>query len=149
MLRVAHSRLGTFYPSAIQFVMVVATELDQLERRALEFMKASAFTDEAVRVNADIVRIDPSRESAWTRLGRCHLEQRQFDEAVEALRSALAINPLNAIATRLLAEVRKQRALTPTAKERTTTGFTAREFALLESLSADDAIQALAPRIEA
>jgi len=127
----------------------VGTELDQLERQALEFMKAAAFTDEAIRVNADIVRLDPSRESAWTRLGRCHLEQRQFDEAVEALRSALSINPSNAIASRLLAEVRRQRALTPTAKERATTGFSAREFALLESMSPDDAIKALAPRLEA
>ncbi len=124
-------------------------DLNQLERRALELMKQSEFGDEAVRVNTEIVGTDPTRESAWTRLGRCHLEQRQFDEAVVALRSALALNPSNAIATRLLAEVRKQRALTPTAKERATTGFSPREFATLESLSPEEAAKALRPRIEA
>jgi tetratricopeptide (TPR) repeat protein len=124
-------------------------EIAALERRALELMKTSDFGDEAVRINADIVKIDPAREAAWTRLGRCHLEQRDFDAAVDALRSALSLNPLNQIATRLLAEVRKQRAMTPTATERATTGFSTREFALLESLSADAAIRSLRPRIEA
>jgi tetratricopeptide (TPR) repeat protein len=124
-------------------------EIVALERRALELMKASDFGDEAVRVNAGIVELDPAREAAWTRLGRCHLEQRDFDAAVAALRSALSLNPSNPIATRLLAEVRKQRALTPTATERATTGFSTREFALLESVAADAAIKALRPRIEA
>lgn len=127
----------------------MTVELEQLERRALELMKQAAFTEEAVRVNTDIVGLDPSRESAWTRLGRCYLEQRQFDEAVDALRSAVSLNPSNAIATRLLAEVRKQRALTPTAKERATTGFSPREFAMLETLAPEDAVRALGTRIEA
>jgi hypothetical protein len=125
------------------------SELDQLEHRAIELMKLQSFTDEAVQVNAEIVRLDPTRASAWTRLGRCHLEQRRFEEAIEALRSALAINSSDAIATRLLTEVRKQRALTPTARERTTTGFSTREFALLESLSSEGAVDALAPRVSA
>jgi hypothetical protein len=124
-------------------------DVNALERRALELMKESDFGAEAVRVNTDIVGQEPARESAWTRLGRCYLEQRQFDEAVDALRSALSINPTNAIATRLLAEVRRQRALTPTAKERATTGFSTREFAMLESLAPDEACRALRPRIEA
>lgn len=124
-------------------------DLTALERRALELMKQSDFGEEAIRVNAEIASQEPGRESAWTRLGRCHLEQRQFDEAVTALRSALSLNPSNAIATRLLAEVRKQRALTPTATERATTGFSTREFAMLESLSPDEAAKALRPRIEA
>jgi tetratricopeptide (TPR) repeat protein len=123
--------------------------LTELERRALELMKQADFGEEAVRLNAEIVSRDPPRESAWTRLGRCYLEQRQFDEAVTALRSALALNPSNAIATRLLAEVRKQRALTPMARERATTGFSTREFAMLESLSPDEAVKALRPRIDA
>jgi tetratricopeptide (TPR) repeat protein len=126
-----------------------SANLIALERRALDLMKASDFGDEAVRVNADIVALDPNREAAWTRLGRCHLEQREFDAAVTALRAALSLNPSNPIATRLLAEVRKQRALTPTATERATTGFSTREFSLLESLSPEAAIQALRPRIEA
>ena len=123
--------------------------LTELERRALDLAKTGDFGDEAARVNAAIVELAPQQQSAWTRLGRCHLEQRRFDDAVAALRSALALNPSNATATNLLAEVRRRRALTPTASERATTGFTAREFAVLETSSADEACRALAPRIEA
>jgi hypothetical protein len=124
-------------------------DLAALERRALELAKAGDFGPEAARINAAIAELAPTQQSAWTRLGRCHLEQRQFDEAVVALRAALSINPENAIATRLLAEVRKQRALTPTAVDRTMTGFTAREFAILETLSPADACARLAPRLDA
>jgi Tetratricopeptide repeat len=120
-----------------------------LERRALELMKEADFGPEAVRVNAEIVEHAPTNESAWTRLGRCHMEQRQFDEAVSAFRAALALNPANGVATNLLTEVRRRRALTPTATERATTGFTAREFAALETLPSDEACRALGPRIEA
>jgi hypothetical protein len=56
---------------------------------------------------------------------------------------------MNGIAMNLLAEVRRQRALAPTAKERATTGFSAREFAMLETLSPDEAARALQARIEA
>src|SRR4029453_16171725 len=123
--------------------------LKTLERRALELMKQGDFGPESIRGNAEIVELAPRDDGAWTRLGRCYLEQRQFDEAVAALRAALGLNSQNAIATRLPAEVRKQRALTPTAKERATTGFSAREFAMLESLAPNDAAKALQPRIEA
>jgi len=77
------------------------------------------------------------------------MEQRQFDEAVSALRAALALNPSNAIATNLLTEVRRRRAMTPTAASRVNTGFSTREFTLLEAMPGDAARQALAPRIEA
>lgn len=127
----------------------MATQVADLERRALELMKQADFGPEAIRINTEILEQAPKQESAWTRLGRCHMEQRQFDEAVSALRSVLALNPSNAIATNLLAEVRRRRALTPTAKERATTGFTAREFAMLETLGPDEAVRALRPRIEA
>ena len=123
--------------------------LTELERRALDLAKTGDFGEEAARVNAAIVELAPQQQSAWTRLGRCRLEQRRFDEAVAALRSALALNPSNATATNLLAEVRRRRALTPTPSERATTGFTTREFALLETSSADAACRALAPRIDA
>lgn len=124
-------------------------DLPELERRALELAKAGDFGPEASRINAAIVAIAPTQQSAWTRLGRCYLEQRQFDEAVAALRAALSINPSNAIATNLLSELRKRRASTPTASDRATTGFTAREFALIETLPGDEACRQLGPRIEA
>ena len=67
----------------------MSTPVADLERRALEFMKRMDFGPEAIRINTEILEQSPNQESAGTRLGRCHMEQRQFDEAVEALRSAL------------------------------------------------------------
>jgi hypothetical protein len=122
--------------------------LPDLERRAIELVKRADFGDEAVRVNAAITALAPANAAAWKRLGRCHLEHRQFDEAVTALRTALSLNPTDTIATNLLAEVRKQRALTPNAVERATTGFGPREFALLGTHSPEEACRALAPRLE-
>jgi tetratricopeptide (TPR) repeat protein len=123
--------------------------INQLEQRALELMRQADFGDESVRINAAIVEHAPADEGAWTRLGRCYLEQRRFDEAVSALRSALAINPMKTVATNLLAEVRKQRALAPSAVARATTGFSAREFALIETLTGESLLSALRPRMEA
>jgi tetratricopeptide (TPR) repeat protein len=124
-------------------------DLDTLRRRAIELMKTADFGEEAIRVNAAIVEHAPRDDGAWTRLGRCHLEQRQFDEAVTALRTALSIDPSKTIATNLLNEVRKQRALTPTAAQRASTGFSTREFALIETLTGDELLRALRPRMEA
>jgi len=122
--------------------------LNELEARALALMKAADFGDESVRVNQAIVALAPGNDRAWTRLGRCHMEQRRFDEAIDALRTALSLNRTSTIATNLLNEVRKRRALTPTAAERTLTGFTTREFAVLETLAPADACDALRSRIE-
>jgi tetratricopeptide (TPR) repeat protein len=122
--------------------------LADLQRRALELAKLADFGPDAIRVNAEIVRLDPKQEAALTRLGRCHLEQRQFDEAVSALRAALAVNPANSIAANLLNEVRRRRVLTPTPAERATTGFGAREFTALETLTTEEAKRALGTRIE-
>ena len=127
----------------------MATDLDELERRAIDLTRQGDFGPDAIRLNSEILEQAPNQQSAWTRLGRCHMEQRQFDEAVSALRSALAINPANAIATNLLTEVRRRRALTPTAASRVNTGFSTREFTMLETLPADAARRALAPRIDA
>ena len=127
----------------------MSTPVMELEGRALEYMKNGEFGSAAIAVNAAIIEQAPRNVSAWVRLGRCHLEQRQWDEAVSALRGALQINPTHTVATNLLNEVRKRRALAPTAVQRATTGFGAREFALIESLPAADACGALRPRIEA
>src|SRR6185295_3290462 len=127
----------------------MASDLAELERRAIDLTKQGNFGPDAIRLNAEIVEKNPNHQSAWTRLGRCHMEQRQFDEAVSALRAALALNPSNAIATNLLTEVRRRRAMTPTATSRVNTGFSTREFTLLEAMPAEAARQALAPRIDA
>jgi len=123
--------------------------LEDLEKRAIDLTRQGDFGPDALRLNAEIVERAPQNQSAWTRLGRCHLEQRQFDEAVSALRSALAINPSNAIATNLLTEVRRRRAMAPTATSRLSTGFSPREFTILETLPPEEARRALAPRLEA
>jgi tetratricopeptide (TPR) repeat protein len=120
----------------------------RLETRAVGLMKEGDFGDEAVRVNQAIVELAPRNDRAWTRLGRCLMEQRRLDEAIEALRTALSLNHTNTVATNLLNEVRKRRAMTPTAAERTTTGFTAREFAVLETHPPAEACAALRSRIE-
>jgi tetratricopeptide (TPR) repeat protein len=127
----------------------MSTDIIALERRALELARQADFGPEATQVNRAIAEHAPRSESAWTRLGRCYLEQRNWDEAVVALRTALTLNPSSTVATNLLAEVRKRRALTPTASQRVTTGFSAREFAMLEALSPDEVTRALRPRIEA
>jgi hypothetical protein len=127
----------------------MSSDLATLERRALELMMAQDFGPEAIRVNAAILELAPGQVAAWTRLGRCHLEQGHFDEAIEALRAALAINPSHGIATNLLNDTRKRRALTPTAVERATTGFSSREFAALATLAPDAALEVLRPRIDA
>jgi tetratricopeptide (TPR) repeat protein len=127
----------------------MADDLKVLSNRALELMKAADFGDEAVRVNSEIAARAPRDDAAWTRLGRCHLERREFDEAVTALRTALSINPSKTIAANLLGEVRKRRAMTPTAVDRASTGFSAREFALIETLTGDELIKALGARMAA
>ncbi|HZP47578.1 MAG TPA: tetratricopeptide repeat protein [Vicinamibacterales bacterium] len=119
-----------------------------LEQRALALMKAADFGDEAVRVNEAIIAAAPQHAAAWTRLGRCRLEQRQFDAAADALRGALAINPSSTIAANLLAECRRRRALTPTAAERATSGFTVREFAQIESFGDAETAAAVSARVE-
>ena len=125
------------------------TDLKALEARALDLMKRSDFGPDAVRINSEILAQAPANAPAWTRLGRCYMELREFDEAVAAFRSALALNPSNGVATNLLNEVRKRRAMTPTAAARATTGFTAREFTILETLPADRSSRTLQPRMEA
>jgi tetratricopeptide (TPR) repeat protein len=107
------------------------------------------FGPEALQVNRAIIELSPEHELAWTRLGRCHLEQRAFDEAIVAFRKALALNPQNRIATNLLDEVRRQRALAPPSVARAQTGFGRREFTLIETLAPLEACRALKTRVEA
>src|SRR5205823_314728 len=51
----------------------------QLEARAIGLMKSGDFGDEAVRINQALVERAPQNDRAWTRLGRCLLEQRRFE----------------------------------------------------------------------
>ena len=128
---------------------MINSPLQALEERALDLAKKRQFGPEAVQVNRAIIELAPEHELAWTRLGRSHLEQRAFDDAIVALRKALALNPQNRIATNLLDEVRRQRALAPPSVARAQTGFGTREFTLLETLPPVEACRALKTRVEA
>jgi tetratricopeptide (TPR) repeat protein len=105
----------------------------ELERRALELARQGDFGDEATRVNSAITERAPDDVAAWTRLGRCHLEQRNWDEATHALRAALRLKPTHTVATNLLNELRKRRSEAPSRAQPSTTGFTVREFGLLQA----------------
>jgi len=121
--------------------------LPELERRALELAKQGQFGDEALRVNATITEHAPQDVSAWTRLGRCHLEQRNWDEATAALRTALRLKPTHTVATNLLNEVRKRRSEAPSRAQPSMTGFTSREFGLLQSPPTGELRLALRTRV--
>src|SRR5215475_10797643 len=127
----------------------MSSELETLERQAVQLARTGVFGAETIRINRAIIALAPHQESAWTRLGRAYLEQEQFDDAVEALRTALALSPSNRIATSLLTEVRRRRAMKPASTSRLSTGFGPREFTILETLPAPDACQTLQPRISA
>jgi hypothetical protein len=49
-----------------------------LQQRAVELAKNNSFGTEALDVNLQITRTDPSNQGAWTRLARCYLEQRRL-----------------------------------------------------------------------
>jgi hypothetical protein len=120
-----------------------------LQRRALELARQGDFGDEAARVNAAIIELSPQDVSAWTRLGRCHLEQRNWDEATSALRAALQLNPAHTVATNLLNEVRKHRREAPPRAQPSTTGFGLREFGMLQSPPVGELRHALRTKVGA
>jgi tetratricopeptide (TPR) repeat protein len=118
-----------------------------LERRTVEFARAGDFGAAALEANRELARLAPSNQGAWTRLARCAMEQRQFDDAVVALARALELNPSNTIAKSLHQEVLKRRALTPVTSD-AASGFTPQDFYTLGQLAPTDAARALAPKIE-
>ena len=129
--------------------MTTSSNLPELERRALELVRQGDFGHEALRVNATITERAPQDVSAWTRLGRCHLEQRNWEEATVALRAALRLKPTHTIATNLLNEVRKRRSQIPSAAQPSTIGFGSREFALLASRAVGESRFTLRTRVGA
>jgi hypothetical protein len=119
----------------------------ELQQRALELVKSGSFGGEALEVNLEITKLAPANEGAWTRLGRCYLEQRRFSDAAGALATALDLNPSNTIAKSLLTEVTKRRAMAlPTAEA--ASGFSAQDFHALGHLAPVEAARALGPKFE-
>jgi hypothetical protein len=126
----------------------MSNDVSALERRAVEFARAGDFGVAALEANRELARLAPSNQGAWTRLARCAMEQRQFDDAVVALGKALELNPSNTIAKSLHQEVLKRRAMTPV-KSDAASGFTAQDFYTLGQLAPTDAARALGPKFEA
>jgi Tetratricopeptide repeat len=118
-----------------------------LQQRAVELAKNNSFGSEALDVNLQITRSDPSNQGAWTRLARCYLEQRRFADAAGALATVLDLNPSNTIAKSLMTEVTKRRAMAFPAAD-ALSGFTTHDFDALNHLAPVDAARALGPKIE-
>ncbi|MGC8473184.1 MAG: tetratricopeptide repeat protein, partial [Candidatus Dormibacteria bacterium] len=68
-------------------------------------MALSARWEEAVSANLEIQERFGEDEETANRLGKALIETGRFDEAREAYRRALALNPLNQIAKRQLAKL--------------------------------------------
>jgi len=118
-----------------------------LQQRAVELAKSNSYGAEALDVNLQITRSDPSNQGAWTRLARCYLEQRRFADAAGALATVLDLNPSNTIAKSLMTEVTKRRAMAmPTVDAMS--GFTSHDFDALSHLAPIEAARALGPKIE-
>lgn len=126
----------------------MSPQLSNLQQRAIELVKNGTFGGEALEVNLEITRLAPQNEGAWTRLGRCYLEQRRFADAAGALATALELNPSNTIAKSLLNEVTKRRAMALPAAE-AASGFTPQDFHALGHLAPVEAGRALGPKMEA
>ncbi|MCA1560062.1 MAG: hypothetical protein LC753_13040 [Acidobacteria bacterium] len=124
------------------------TGIADLQRRAVELAKEGNFSGEALELNLEISRANPTDEGAWTRLARCYMERRSFAEAAGALATALELNPSNGIARSLQTEVTRRRALAPSRSE-AASGFTAQDFDALAHLAPVDAARALGPKLEA
>jgi len=118
-----------------------------LQQRAVELAKSNSYGTEALDVNLQITRSDPSNQGAWTRLARCYLEQRRFADAAGALATVLDLNPSNTIAKSLMTEVTKRRAMALPAVD-ALSGFTSHDFDALSHLAPVDAATALGPKIE-
>ena len=118
-----------------------------LQQKAVELAKNNSFGVEALDLNLQITRDDPSNQGAWTRLARCYLEQRRFADAAGALATVLDLNPSNTIAKSLLSEVTKRRAMALPSAE-AATGFSAADFDALGHLAPVEAVRALGPKIE-
>jgi len=125
----------------------MSTDAVELERRAIELAKLGNFGTDALEVNRELTVMVPGNQGAWTRLGRCCLEMKQFDEAAAALGRALELNPTNNIAKSLQQEVLRRRAQAPVRSD-AASGFTPQDFYTLGQLASADAARALGTKFE-
>jgi tetratricopeptide (TPR) repeat protein len=126
---------------------MMSTDAVALERRAIELAKLGNFGTDALEVNRELTVVAPGNQGAWTRLGRCCLEMKQFEEASAALGRALELNPSNNIAKSLQQEVLRRRAQAPVRSD-AASGFTPQDFYTLGQLASADAARALGTKFE-
>ena len=122
-------------------------DISALEQKAFELARHGNFGSEALALNAELAHAAPANQGVWTRLARCHMELGQFDEAIDALRTALELNPANSIARNLQADVMRRRAAQPVTSA-AASGFTPQDFNALGRLAPTDAMAAIGPKFE-
>lgn len=59
-------------------------ELVELMQRSQALVAEGVWEDEAIRVNARIVELQPTADGALMRLARCYFQRQQWDEAAAA-----------------------------------------------------------------
>jgi tetratricopeptide (TPR) repeat protein len=141
-------------------------DITSLEQKAIDFARRGDFGTEAKQVNEELTALAPENQGAWTRLARCNIELGLLDDANAALERVLQINPQNMIARSLLQEaIRREVRLAPEpepkrsrgsrARKATATpaglrsGFGRAQFAALQQLAPNAALESLGPVIEA
>jgi hypothetical protein len=144
-------------------------DISSLEQKAIDFARRGDFGTEAKQVNEELAALAPDNQGAWTRLARCNIELGLLDDANAALEKVLQINPQNMIARSLLQEsIRREVRLAPEPEPKRTrsgkvskarksgaaggaprTGFGRAQFAALQQLAPNAALDSLGPSIEA
>ena len=140
-------------------------DITSLEQKAIDLARRGDFGPEAKQVNEELTTAAPENQGAWTRLARCNIELGLLDDANAALERVLQINPQNMIARSLLQEaIRREVRLAPEpepkrargSRARKTTsgaagargGFGRAQFAALQQLAPNAALESLGPAIE-
>lgn len=78
--------------------------------RSAAYLGLNKWTD-ALEDSMASVRLDPNFTKGWLRIGRCHLQRGEYNEAENALKKALSLEAENAVAKSDLSQVEKFRNL--------------------------------------
>jgi tetratricopeptide (TPR) repeat protein len=124
-------------------------DVQSLQARAIGYARRGDFGPDALTINQRLALLAPQNAGAWTRLGRCHLEAKNFPAAAEALQHALALDPQSVVARNLLVEVRRARQFVATDdKARNESGFDVGFFDLLGQTTAQSIPRSILSRVE-
>jgi tetratricopeptide (TPR) repeat protein len=81
--------------------------LETLVQEARRLARDGNTSEEAIKINTEILEIDPSRSDSYTRRGICYQECSDWDAAEEDFRKALAVSSKNRVAQRKLSEIQQ------------------------------------------